>query len=483
MEWRWRATYHAGTSAGVYVLASAATGTERGSSYRVWQDATYVKLYKATNNVATQVGIWTAGNAVGQSHSYVLRYTLTGRLVVWRDGVQLGSWTDPSPLSSGSYLALRTDGSTVSFDDIDAARFKKYYDAGGQRVAMREAETVSFLLSDHLNSTAVTANSSGAEAGKLLYKPWGETRYSSGATPTSYRFTGQREDVTIGLYFYNSRYYDPVLGRFTQPDTIIPEPGNPQSLNRYAYVLNNPLRYTDPSGNAPQYPGDPDPNNAPCSTDWCWQNRWYAAHGYAWINGGWSLAGADQNPIFYDEGIANEVAGEYKITFWGSWEQNRKTDLLAGVVLLANAMGGTQKFQEGIGGIRFAYVGQYRSWMPGAAWYQPPLGMIFVTGSIFAQGNDATITSVHELAHGWHGGGTQAGFVTAVQGQQYPTSYAKTNSKEWFAEAVTVAIFGQRYVGSLSNVSKERSYLLGLSKPYLDYLGQYLSVNPSAVRQ
>ncbi len=39
-----------------------------------------------------------------------------------------------------------------------------------------------------------------------------------------------------------------MLGRFTQPDTLVPEPGNPQALNRYAYTLNNPLKYTDPSG-------------------------------------------------------------------------------------------------------------------------------------------------------------------------------------------------------------------------------------------
>jgi len=67
-------------------------------------------------------------------------------------------------------------------------------------------------------------------------------------TPTSYRFTGQRKDATIGLYFYNSRYYDPLLGRFIQQDAIVPSPGDPQSLNRYAYTLNNPVRYTDPSG-------------------------------------------------------------------------------------------------------------------------------------------------------------------------------------------------------------------------------------------
>jgi len=64
----------------------------------------------------------------------------------------------------------------------------------------------------------------------------------------SRRYTGQVLDDATGLYYYNARYYDPVLGRFTQPDDIIPDIFNPQSYNRYSYVLNNPLRYTDPSG-------------------------------------------------------------------------------------------------------------------------------------------------------------------------------------------------------------------------------------------
>ncbi len=65
--------------------------------------------------------------------------------------------------------------------------------------------------------------------------------------PTSYRFTGQREDTT-GLYFYNARYYDPVVGRFAQADPIVPGAGNPQALNRYSYVLNNPIKYVDSNG-------------------------------------------------------------------------------------------------------------------------------------------------------------------------------------------------------------------------------------------
>jgi RHS repeat-associated protein len=79
----------------------------------------------------------------------------------------------------------------------------------------------------------------------FFYLPFGETL--SGSVPTDKLFTGQRLDST-GLYYYNARYYDAMIGRFISPDTVIPNPSNPQCFNRYSYVLNNPLRYTDPSG-------------------------------------------------------------------------------------------------------------------------------------------------------------------------------------------------------------------------------------------
>jgi len=62
-----------------------------------------------------------------------------------------------------------------------------------------------------------------------------------------YTFTGQELDMS-GLMYYGARYYDPQMGKFTQPDTVIKEIYNPQNLNRYSYVLNNPYKYTDPSG-------------------------------------------------------------------------------------------------------------------------------------------------------------------------------------------------------------------------------------------
>lgn len=66
--------------------------------------------------------------------------------------------------------------------------------------------------------------------------------------PTDRQFTGQRRESGLGLYDYNARFYDPLLGRFIQADTIVPDHRNPQLLNRYSYAGNNPIRYNDPDG-------------------------------------------------------------------------------------------------------------------------------------------------------------------------------------------------------------------------------------------
>lgn len=64
----------------------------------------------------------------------------------------------------------------------------------------------------------------------------------------AHKYTGKELDNATGLYWYEWRSYDPILARFTTPDTLVPNPRDPQDLNRYSYVGNNPLRYTDPTG-------------------------------------------------------------------------------------------------------------------------------------------------------------------------------------------------------------------------------------------
>jgi RHS repeat-associated protein len=125
----------------------------------------------------------------------------------------------------------------------------KYYYAGAQRIAMRTNGTLKFLLGDHLGSTSLTTDAGGNVVSEMRYKAWGEVRYASGNMPTQYQYTGQFSNMSdFGLMFYNARWYDPYLNHFTQPDSIVPNPSNPQSYDRYAYVNNNPVRYTDPTG-------------------------------------------------------------------------------------------------------------------------------------------------------------------------------------------------------------------------------------------
>jgi RHS repeat-associated protein len=118
----------------------------------------------------------------------------------------------------------------------------------GMLVAQNSNANFKFFLTDHLGGVNTTLRADGTEEADLRYDPWGKQRWSQGTTPTGYRYTGQRDDDKLGLYDYNARYYDANIGRFISADTIIPQPNNPQSFNRYTYVLNNPLGYIDPTG-------------------------------------------------------------------------------------------------------------------------------------------------------------------------------------------------------------------------------------------
>ena len=133
--------------------------------------------------------------------------------------------------------------------DVASSSLTRYYYAGSTRVAMRKNNTVYYLLSDHLGSTSLTTDENGQNPVKQYYLPWGEVRYTSGGLQTKYTYTGQYSNVTdFGLMYYNARWYDPLLSRFSSADTIVPQPGNPLDWDRYSYVRNNPINYSDPSG-------------------------------------------------------------------------------------------------------------------------------------------------------------------------------------------------------------------------------------------
>ncbi len=132
---------------------------------------------------------------------------------------------------------------------------KKYYSIAGMTVAMQDASGLQYLLTDHLGSTVAVTDSTGTLTSQQRYLPFGGVRSipNSPILSTDFGYTGQRllDSGMGGIMDYKARFYSPALGRFQQPDTVIPGTENPQAWNRYSYTYNNPIRYNDSDGHCP----------------------------------------------------------------------------------------------------------------------------------------------------------------------------------------------------------------------------------------
>ena len=110
-----------------------------------------------------------------------------------------------------------------------------------------------FFHTNHIGSTSVASNALGEKVSVAYYKPFGDLYAPKTSGPDVYRakFTGQEWDGDIGLHDFKARYYDSSIGRFIQADNVVfgAETSTAAYLNRYAYGVNNPIIYTDPSGN------------------------------------------------------------------------------------------------------------------------------------------------------------------------------------------------------------------------------------------
>ena len=134
-------------------------------------------------------------------------------------------------------------------------------DDGEPRVPTSDTDFFYYVHDDHLGSSQLltegktTARHAGLtyQRGEILqrfeYAPFGqETHVLNPNLTFDPSYTGQNYDIDTGLYYYKSRYYNPVLARFIQPDTTVPSATDLQAYNRYSYVRNNPLKYVDPTG-------------------------------------------------------------------------------------------------------------------------------------------------------------------------------------------------------------------------------------------
>jgi RHS repeat-associated protein len=135
------------------------------------------------------------------------------------------------------------DGLDVIADD-NSGTLTKYQNGLGidNKLKISLNGTARYFLSDHLGSTNALTDSSGAIVESANYDSFG---IATGNLTTRYQFTGREYDNFTGLYYYRARFYDAKLGRFISEDPIGFAGGD---VNLYGYVLNNPIRFTDPLG-------------------------------------------------------------------------------------------------------------------------------------------------------------------------------------------------------------------------------------------
>ncbi|MGH9532896.1 MAG: RHS repeat-associated core domain-containing protein [Terriglobales bacterium] len=171
--------------------------------------------------------------------------------------------------SNGKLYWTGMGSDTLAESDVAGVLGDEHVYFNGKRVARRtSAAVVYYYFGDHLGTSRKITNATGTVCYDADYYPYGGERVNLNTCAQNYKFTGKERDGESGLDYFIARHYSSNLGRFLQPDEFAGGPvdafssndpappaslpyadiTNPQSLNKYSYTINSPLRYTDPNG-------------------------------------------------------------------------------------------------------------------------------------------------------------------------------------------------------------------------------------------
>jgi len=140
---------------------------------------------------------------------------------------------------------------------VNAAQTRKtrFVYMGSSRAASVGSDgNIFYYHTDHLGGTNVLTDKAGLVRELTETDPFGQVikheKFGTDFATAWYYFTGKPLDDETGLVFLGARYYNPSLGRFITPDTVVQAPSNPQTLNRYTYCNNNPVNLVDTTGHS-----------------------------------------------------------------------------------------------------------------------------------------------------------------------------------------------------------------------------------------
>jgi RHS repeat-associated protein len=232
--------------------------------------------YDANGNMTSRNGVtqtWNSANlpATLATSSFSTQFSYAPDRSRWKQVATYSSGTETT-LFIGGLLEKHTSGSSpTNWKHLIAT-------PSGEVQYVRRSDTTTetyYIPSDHLGGADAVLNSAGAVLVRTSFDAWGarrdddwagapsSTELQQIANTTRHGFTGHGMLDNVGLIHMNGRVYDPAIGRFMSADPFVPTVGT-QGLNRYAYTLNSPLSYTDPSGFVPAFmPNWDDPVHTP----------------------------------------------------------------------------------------------------------------------------------------------------------------------------------------------------------------------------
>jgi RHS repeat-associated protein len=214
------------------------------------QDNLNISVSSSTNQITTGGFTYDASGDLTSDGTHSPTYDAEGRMIS-DAGVTYYYDADGKRVqkSSGTLYWYGTSPDPLLETNASGGLVNEYIFFGGKRISRRDSSSnIEYYFADRIGSSRVVTNASGTILADCDYFPYGGTACSPSST-NNYLFTGKERDSESGLDNFGARYDSSQYGRFMTPD-----PGNagavstnPQSWNMYSYVMNNPLRFTDPA--------------------------------------------------------------------------------------------------------------------------------------------------------------------------------------------------------------------------------------------